>query len=325
MNRTLTLLSSVVSFVFAATAWAGPCDSALVSARAAGERSARISADDRASLVSACGADGVALLVEHWTTTGRCDLAAQLGRSWIADPGVEAAVAAAESCLTAQVLGTVRDMDDLAEGKSRRAPRGAPPADAAVGFEAPAAQPQAEKADRANSGVAAGGGGGAGLGSSRSRGEADAWGDAPRRPSSTAAPSPVLASTGMGASVASPRVYGRLSFTILFDHGSANLRPESFATLGAVAAALATLGSGTEIEIVGHTDDTGSWSYNLGLSETRAGSVTAALQLLGVRRPLARRGLGEAEPVADNDLAEGRARNRRVEFRFRRDVAIVTR
>ncbi|AFL74473.1 OmpA family protein [Thiocystis violascens] len=65
----------------------------------------------------------------------------------------------------------------------------------------------------------------------------------------------------------------------------------------------------------GHTDSLGSAARNLGLSEQRAIAIKAALVGLGVAQDRIRaEGIGEAKPIASNDTAEGRSRNRRVEL-----------
>lgn len=70
------------------------------------------------------------------------------------------------------------------------------------------------------------------------------------------------------------------------------------------------------IEVAGHTDDTGEADFNLALSERRAKAVMDYLIQYGVDTSrLTYRGYGESEPVADNTTIEGRARNRRVELR----------
>lgn len=70
----------------------------------------------------------------------------------------------------------------------------------------------------------------------------------------------------------------------------------------------------TLIEVAGHTDSTGSDSYNQGLSERRASSVASYLSGRGVpMRRMVTVGGGESHPVASNDTAEGREQNRRVE------------
>ncbi len=70
------------------------------------------------------------------------------------------------------------------------------------------------------------------------------------------------------------------------------------------------------VEIAGHTDSKGSDAYNLKLSNSRAASVKSYLISQGVSpSQLVSKGYGEAQPVATNDTDEGRAQNRRVEFR----------
>lgn len=70
-----------------------------------------------------------------------------------------------------------------------------------------------------------------------------------------------------------------------------------------------------QIEIQGHTDSQGRESMNQALSQTRALAVLTALQ---ERRVLTKGflalGYGESQPIADNDTAEGREANRRIEF-----------
>jgi outer membrane protein OmpA-like peptidoglycan-associated protein len=71
----------------------------------------------------------------------------------------------------------------------------------------------------------------------------------------------------------------------------------------------------TEILIVGHTDSSGSDSYNLGLSERRARSAMGHLTAQGIAASRIKTvGRGESEPIADNETEAGRAQNRRVEI-----------
>ena len=71
------------------------------------------------------------------------------------------------------------------------------------------------------------------------------------------------------------------------------------------------------IDIYGHTDSTGSDSYNMDLSKRRADSVASYLAMRGVNPARVRtEGLGERYPVADNNTPEGRALNRRVEIKI---------
>jgi outer membrane protein OmpA-like peptidoglycan-associated protein len=65
--------------------------------------------------------------------------------------------------------------------------------------------------------------------------------------------------------------------------------------------------------IEGHTDNIGSESSNLLLSENRAKAVFSYLVKMGIAAErLSYKGFGESQPVADNNIPEGRARNRRV-------------
>jgi len=73
-----------------------------------------------------------------------------------------------------------------------------------------------------------------------------------------------------------------------------------------------------EVTIVGHTDYIASNEYNIGLSKRRAEAVKAKLIELGLdpSRIVETVARGEEEPVADNSTTEGRAKNRRVEFKL---------
>ncbi|MBL0308401.1 MAG: OmpA family protein [Bacteroidetes bacterium] len=68
------------------------------------------------------------------------------------------------------------------------------------------------------------------------------------------------------------------------------------------------------IEVVGHTDNIGSWETNFWLSHKRAKSVYDYLFTKGITtNRMIYNGKGSIEPVADNDTDLGRAKNRRVE------------
>jgi len=74
-----------------------------------------------------------------------------------------------------------------------------------------------------------------------------------------------------------------------------------------------------EIAIEGHTDATGSESYNMTLSRQRAEAVRDALVVRGIDADrLSTRAVGEAQPLASNQTAAGRAKNRRIEFKLQR-------
>lgn len=99
---------------------------------------------------------------------------------------------------------------------------------------------------------------------------------------------------------------------ILFDVGSAVLRPESTPVLGEI---LRTLERHEDLGMIieGHTDSTGNEGDNAELSQARAGAVVEYLVSNGVDASrLEAVGRGESEPVADNATPEGRQQNRRV-------------
>ncbi len=74
---------------------------------------------------------------------------------------------------------------------------------------------------------------------------------------------------------------------------------------------------GVSIEIEGHTDSIGSHDYNMGLSSRRAESVRDYLVQMGIEPArLQSKGYGDTRPVASNQTVEGRALNRRTEFRI---------
>lgn len=106
---------------------------------------------------------------------------------------------------------------------------------------------------------------------------------------------------------------------ISFDTNSAAIKPELRSVLATFAEGLSRDGGSLHVRIVGHTDSRGSDAVNNPLSKERADSVKDFLVDRGV--PAARIetiGRGEREPIASNETAEGRAKNRRVEI-FLRD------
>lgn len=100
---------------------------------------------------------------------------------------------------------------------------------------------------------------------------------------------------------------------LLFGLDSAVVRPAAQANLRNLATNLDKYPD-TDLLIVGHTDSTGSESYNLALSKRRAMAVSDYLSAQGVTRTRLRMdGRGELEPVASNASEDGRQQNRRVE------------
>ncbi|MGK6320788.1 OmpA family protein [Sphingomonas sp. DT-204] len=103
---------------------------------------------------------------------------------------------------------------------------------------------------------------------------------------------------------------------ITFAYDSANIQPQFRGTLDQVADVLRQYDR-TYVDVYGHTDSTGSDSYNMGLSERRATSVADYLASHGVQPArIGTRGFGESQPVASNDTEDGRAANRRVEIKI---------
>lgn len=102
---------------------------------------------------------------------------------------------------------------------------------------------------------------------------------------------------------------------ILFDSGSANLKPESMGIIRQIYQVLQQ-DANINLQIVGHTDSDGADDTNLKLSKSRADAVKNALvNVYGVDSGrLTTDGKGELEPIAENTSPEGKAQNRRVEF-----------
>lgn len=101
---------------------------------------------------------------------------------------------------------------------------------------------------------------------------------------------------------------------ILFDVDSARVNPGLRGDLMAVAASLQDYPD-TSVQVLGHTDNTGSASYNQALSERRANAVADVLMDGGVAfNRIRTMGRGEDQPVASNLTSEGKAQNRRVEI-----------
>jgi OOP family OmpA-OmpF porin len=91
--------------------------------------------------------------------------------------------------------------------------------------------------------------------------------------------------------------------------------PSGLPILDEMAAAMARL-PGRRFEIIGHTDAQGRHASNVSLSLARAQAVKTYLVSKGLPADkLSTSGMGPDQPVASNATDEGRARNRRIEFR----------
>ena len=101
---------------------------------------------------------------------------------------------------------------------------------------------------------------------------------------------------------------------VTFATDSSDLSPDFFAVLNSVSTVLTEFDQ-TVVEVAGHSDSTGSDSYNQSLSERRSKTVSQYLYSQGIiDERLISVGLGESYPVADNGAPEGRRLNRRVEI-----------
>ncbi|WP_131458419.1 DUF4892 domain-containing protein [Jiulongibacter sediminis] len=109
---------------------------------------------------------------------------------------------------------------------------------------------------------------------------------------------------------------GKVSlYGILFETGSAKLKPESKEEIALVAQYLKAHPA-ENVYVVGHTDNTGRFENNMSLSEQRAQAVSLSLQKdygIAANR-LKAAGVGPVAPVSDNVSEEGRSKNRRVEL-----------
>ena len=107
----------------------------------------------------------------------------------------------------------------------------------------------------------------------------------------------------------------RMPSGITFPVDSYAIQPQFQQTLNEVARTLGTYNQ-TYIDVLGHTDSTGSDAYNQTLSVNRAQSVANYLSTRGVASArIGVRGFGETQPIATNATEAGRAQNRRVEIK----------
>ncbi len=102
---------------------------------------------------------------------------------------------------------------------------------------------------------------------------------------------------------------------IFFDVDKYELQPKSITELQKILRFLKE-NSSVKVEISGHTDNSGSPSYNLQLSQKRAQAVYHYLLTNNIDTSrLFSKGYGDTQPIADNNLEEGRQKNRRIQFK----------
>jgi outer membrane protein OmpA-like peptidoglycan-associated protein len=123
-----------------------------------------------------------------------------------------------------------------------------------------------------------------------------------------------LQGTGVSVTRIGDNITLNMPGNVTFATDSSDLSPAFFDVLNSVGKVMKEYDK-TVVEVAGHTDSTGSDSYNQSLSERRAGAVAQYLrsQNIGNER-LITVGMGESRPVADNGSVDGRQANRRVEI-----------
>lgn len=123
-----------------------------------------------------------------------------------------------------------------------------------------------------------------------------------------------LENTGVSVTRNGENIILNLPGNITFEVDKSDVKPDFVEVLGSVALVLNEYKS-TMIEVAGHTDSTGSESYNQLLSQQRAQSVSNVLMRDGVAAVrIDTVGYGETRPVATNNTPQGRQQNRRVEL-----------
>ena len=123
-----------------------------------------------------------------------------------------------------------------------------------------------------------------------------------------------LAESGVSVTRRGDQIILNMPGNITFDTNRAEIKANFFPVLDSVAEVLHKYDK-TLVEVVGHTDSTGTDAINQPLSQRRADSVAAYLgshKVVSAR--LSAYGVSSDYPIASNDTAEGRALNRRVEI-----------
>ena len=123
-----------------------------------------------------------------------------------------------------------------------------------------------------------------------------------------------LRATGVSVTRQGNNIILNMPHDITFNTDSSRIKSSFYRTLNSVGIVLRKFDK-TTVLVNGHTDSDGSASYNMGLSRERAGAVSNHLASKGVSPGrLVPRGFGESQPIASNNTAAGKAKNRRVEI-----------
>jgi outer membrane protein OmpA-like peptidoglycan-associated protein len=100
-----------------------------------------------------------------------------------------------------------------------------------------------------------------------------------------------------------------------FDFGSYDLKQDAKDLLDHLRMSIPA-GKSTEVYVYGHTDWVGGFAYNEWLGQKRAEQVKDYLESIGIKATVVTQSYGKTKPVANNEYATGRQRNRRVEVEF---------
>jgi len=123
-----------------------------------------------------------------------------------------------------------------------------------------------------------------------------------------------LQSTGVSVTRNGDSIILNMPGNITFATDSSNISADFYQVLDSVALVIKEFEK-TYVDVIGHTDNTGSEAYNQKLSEARASSVARYLESQGVLPArIVSSGAGESSPIASNATAQGRSLNRRVEI-----------
>ncbi|TNE58426.1 MAG: OmpA family protein [Alphaproteobacteria bacterium] len=125
-----------------------------------------------------------------------------------------------------------------------------------------------------------------------------------------------LEGTGVSVTRVGDSIMLNMPGNITFATDSSDINADFYRVLNSVGVVLNKFDK-TYVDVMGHTDSTGSDAYNQGLSERRASSVAQYLASQRVMpQRLIVRGYGEMRPIASNDTDAGRQQNRRVEVQI---------
>jgi outer membrane protein OmpA-like peptidoglycan-associated protein len=125
-----------------------------------------------------------------------------------------------------------------------------------------------------------------------------------------------LQGTGVSVTRQGDNIILNMPGNITFQTNSADINANFYSVLNSVVLVLNEYNK-TLVDVMGHTDSTGTDAINQPLSERRAASVGQYLISQGIdSRRVATQGVGKTRPIASNDTPEGRQQNRRVELQL---------